>query len=427
MLTDWIYWLSSMPRDELIWLLAPILAIDGLRYCCTAICVWLVDLGSRILRVVTGRIETVEYPFCPSVSLIVAGLNEADCLEKTLTRIWGTYPKLQFIIVDDGSTDGMSGVANRFAAEHPDTIVITKRRGGKSSALNAGLAMSTSEIIIIVDADSELSDTAIWEIVQPLSDPQVAAVGGNVIVRNPNTNLLTRLQTFEYLRSILLGRMITSRLGILGIISGAFGAFRRSTLIQIGGWDVGPGEDEDLVLRIRKLGLRIDFAPYAECRTDVPESWRVLTRQRRRWEWAVVTFESRKHIDMANPFNKHFGWSNFLLFAERWLYNLIMPLCCWIYILWYLWFGKFDNLGFVVVLFYLTYVLGDFLQYLIILDYSNQKSRDVRLILLLPLLPFYQFYQRVVTTYAILEEIFTRRSFKDGFVPYHVREVTWHW
>ncbi len=79
----------------------------------------------------------------------------------------------------------------------------------------------------------------------------------------------------------------------------------------MGGWDVGPGEDEDVVLRIRKLGYKIEFVPQADCFTDAPESWKVLTKQRRRWEWAVVTFESRKHIDMANPFNKHFSFSNF--------------------------------------------------------------------------------------------------------------------
>jgi poly-beta-1,6-N-acetyl-D-glucosamine synthase len=371
--------------------------------------------------------EPSTYDYAPSVSVVIAGLNEADSLEQTLKLMWGTYPRLQFIIVDDGSTDGMSTIANRFAAEHRNVVVITKRRGGKSSALNAGLAMATNEIVVVVDADSELGQTAIWEIVQPLADPQVAAVGGNVIVRNANHNLLTRLQAFEYLRSILLGRIVMSRLGLLGIVSGAFGAFRRSTLEQLGGWDVGPGEDEDLILRIRKLGQRVEFAPAAECRTEAPVSWKVISKQRRRWEWAVVTFESRKHIDMANPFNGHFRFSNFLVFTERWLYNLILPLWCWIYVAWYAWFGDLSHIGHAMMLFYVMYVAGDFLQYLLILDYTSQKRSVAKLVVCVPLMPFYQLFMRVITTIAILEEIFNRRSYKDGFVPSHVRKATWHW
>ncbi len=339
MFAGWIYWLSSMRRDELVWLFVPVLAFDGARYCLPALCVWFYDLVTRCAKAFQSAEPAEPYPFAPSVSLVIAGLNEADCLERTLTRVWGSYPRLQVIVVDDGSTDGMSEVANAFAKDHPGLIIVTKKRGGKSSAMNAALPYATGEVIIIVDADSELSETAIWEVIQPLADPEVGAVSGNVSVRNSQANWLTRFQAFEYLRSIFLGRIVTSRLGILGIVSGAFGAFRRSLLEQLGGWDVGPGEDEDLILRIRKLGYRIEFAPYADCFTDAPESAKVLTKQRRRWEWAVVTFESRKHIDMANPFHRHFKLSNFVLFAERWIYNLILPLWLWIYVGWIIVFG----------------------------------------------------------------------------------------
>ncbi len=229
---------------------------------------------------------------------------------------------------------------------------------------------ATGEITIILDADSELSPGAIWKIVQPLADPTVRAVSGNVRVRNADQNLLTRIQAFEYLRSVFMGRIVMSRLGILGIVSGAFGAFRTSLIRDIGGWDVGPGEDEDMVLRIRKLGYQIEFQREADCHTDVPESWKVLTKQRRRWEWAVVTFDSRKHIDMANPLNEHFRLSNFVMFAERWLFNLLLPLWFWVYVGWLACHYDLTLLVYPTVLFYLLYMLGDLLQYLIILDYS---------------------------------------------------------
>ncbi len=85
------------------------------------------------------------------------------------------------------------------------------------------------------------------------------------------------------------------------------------------------------------------------------------------------------------------------------------------------------DLVYASVLYYWLYVLGDLIQYLIILDYALEPKRHLHLWYMIFWMPFYQLYQRIVTTYALLEEIFTRRSFKDGFVPAHVRQATWHW
>jgi len=105
------------------------------------------------------------------------------------------------IVVDDGSIGNMALVARQFAAKHPGVIVVSTRRGGKSSAMNAGLAFATGEITIILDADSERAPNALREIIQPLVNPTVGAVSGNVRVRNYRKNLLARLQAFKFLRS----------------------------------------------------------------------------------------------------------------------------------------------------------------------------------------------------------------------------------
>ena len=61
------------------------------------------------------------------------------------------------IVVDDGSTDGMTAAAQAFAEGREQILVIRRdRRGGKSSALNMGLHDATAEIVITLDADSKL-------------------------------------------------------------------------------------------------------------------------------------------------------------------------------------------------------------------------------------------------------------------------------
>lgn len=426
MLIDWISWLCSVPQTELLLLLCPIFLFDTPRYLFGSLAMWIWDFVQEAFFPVRGK-ESPSFDYCPSVCVVVAGLNEADGLERGLTNIWGSYPRLEIIVVDDGSSDGMSQVAQDFAKSHNGVRVVTKRRGGKSGAMNTALPLTKAEVIVIVDADSGLARDAIWEIVQPLADPKVGAVSGSVLVRNSQRNLLTRIQSFEYLRSILLGRMLSSRLGVLGIISGAFGAFRRSALDRVGGWDVGPGEDEDIVLRLRKVGYAIEFAPYAECYTDVPESLKVLAKQRRRWEWAVVTFESRKHIDMANPRNANFQWSNLMLFVERWVFNMFLPLWFWVYLLFVVMTVDMVYFANLSVAYYLIFAAAETMLWLIILYYSNNRTRDATCFWILPILPFYQLMQRCVTSWALLEEMLTRRSFSDSFVPSHVRRTTWKW
>ncbi len=269
MLIDWTHWLSSLRPSELLWFLAPLFFFDVIRYSLGSVLLCWYDIFRRLWS--PRRLRHFGYQ--PSVSVILAGLNEAATIDATLHSVWGTYPNMQIIVVDDGSHDGMTAVARNFAEAHAGVLVLRKpHRGGKSSALNFALPFIKSEIVIAVDTDSQLVENAIWEIVQPFRDPLVGAVGGTVIARNPFTNLATRLQALEYLRCIFIGRMLSERLGLLGIVSGAFGAFRREAMEKTNGWDVGPGEDGDLVLRLRKGGYRIRFAPYAQCLTNLPRA-----------------------------------------------------------------------------------------------------------------------------------------------------------
>ena len=109
---EWTFWLSSIPRDELLWLILPVVMFDGLRYCFSSLCMWSFDALNALVpgKSLVGKSSPVNlqssqssYRYCPSISLIVAGLNEGDSLRGTLQRLWGTYPKLQLIVVDDGS------------------------------------------------------------------------------------------------------------------------------------------------------------------------------------------------------------------------------------------------------------------------------------------------------------------------------------
>lgn len=458
MWTDWIHWLSSIAPNELLLIVLPLLCFDGVRYCFASVAMCLWDATQELIPrrspssppplqgegLGEGSAAGTNYDYLtphpspsskekptvgylPDVCVILAGLNESETIVSTLQSVWGSYPKLEIVVVDDGSSDGMAALAHEFAATHENVLVLRKpNRGGKSSALNFAIPFTEAEVVICVDTDSHLEPNAIFEIVQPFADSKVGAVAGTVLARNGGVNLVSQLQAAEYLRSIFLGRMLSSRLGILGIVSGAFGAFRREAIMATGGWDVGPGEDGDLVLRLRKAAWKIVHAPYAQCLTNVPLAWKTLFRQRRRWEWAIVTFECRKHVDMANIFSPNFRLSNLVMLLETWIFRIALSVVGLVILAW-LATTQPKLLGYVLLTNYVMYCGLEFLQWLVLMYYTPKPARDAWSLACLPLVPPYYLFLKLASVVAIFEEFLWRRSYDDNFVPVHVRRVTWHW
>jgi poly-beta-1,6-N-acetyl-D-glucosamine synthase len=404
-----------------------LLLTDVPRYALSklALCLW--HWLRETWRGLAGT-QLATFQHCPSVAVIVAGHNEEEIIEATLTSLWGSYPRLEIIVVDDGSTDGMAAAARRFARMHEHVLVLRRPdRGGKSSAMNFGLQFTQAEVIVVVDADSQLGPQAVWELVQPLKDPRVGAVAGAVIARNPFDSLATWLQAYEYLSTIFVGRMLSAWLGILGIVSGAFGAFRRSALERVHGWDAGPPEDLDLTLSLRKAGYKIAFAPYSQCFTEVPVTFWSLIKQRLRWERSgAIRNHCRKHVDLAYFWQANFRLSNLAVVVESWFFNVIAMYGIWVWALWF--FIRLpEDWWQILVTLYLCYLVFELLQVAATLFYSNSPRTDLAVCLVFFLMPLYQILQLAVRLIATTEEIVLRKSFQDNYVPPKVREATWHW
>ena len=171
----------------------------------------------------------------------------------------------------------MSEVARNCEREGKfDEFFRLHQRGGKSASVNLAIGAARGEIVVIADIDTTFDRDAVAIVLEYFADPTVGAVSGNLGVRNTSTNVITRQQAIEYAIGLALGRRIADALGILTIVSGAFGAFRRDALESVGRQDVEVGEDADLTMKLRRAGWRIRFAPDARALTDVPDKVSVL-------------------------------------------------------------------------------------------------------------------------------------------------------
>lgn len=114
------------------------------------------------------------------VSVIIPIYNIQDYLENCLNSCRKqTYRNIEFICVDDGSTDDSGMIADRFAAADPRFRVVHKTNGGLPSARKAGLKEATGDYIFHLDGDDELPDYAIELLAQEALAKDVDIVIGN--------------------------------------------------------------------------------------------------------------------------------------------------------------------------------------------------------------------------------------------------------
>jgi cellulose synthase/poly-beta-1,6-N-acetylglucosamine synthase-like glycosyltransferase len=243
------------------------------------------SLISLALFGLSGRSET-----CPasdaSVSVIVPTFNGGDGLDRTIASLrQQTLRPVEIIVVDDGSTDETRAIAERARALGLIEMVICHgTRCGRSAAVNAAARFASGDLLFTVDADTVFEPTAVARLAAAFKDRRVAGASCNIAIGNEGDSIWTGLQSVEYLMSISAGRSILDVVGAIACLSGACSMYRRDVFLRQGGLDVGPGEDIEFTLRLRRLGYLIRFVPEAWAETDGPASAIGLLRQRARWD-----------------------------------------------------------------------------------------------------------------------------------------------
>jgi glycosyltransferase involved in cell wall biosynthesis len=186
------------------------------------------------------------------VSVVIPCFNHAHFLPEAIESALGqSAPSVEVIVVDDGSTDNSADVATRYPVR-----IVRQANAGLSSARNTGLAASSGDTLIFLDADDRLR-------------PAAAAAGIAALQRRPDAMLafgrclLVNAQgvPLDTDQPRVVDRFYDELLRRNYIWTPALVAFRRSVLDELGGFDpsVNPSADYDLYLRVAR---RYPFAPH---------------------------------------------------------------------------------------------------------------------------------------------------------------------
>ena len=273
-------------------------------------------------------------PLSLPVSILVPAYDEAPVIVHSVRSLLASqYRELQVMVINDGSLDGTLAALKEafalvqvervpranlpsapvravYASPHDDRLlVVDKENGGKADALNCGIRYAAYPLFCAIDSDTLLDPAALARLVWSFqAEPETVATGGIVRivngsllqdgrlcqVRTPSSTLVN-VQIIEYLRAFLAGRAGWSRLNMLLIISGAFGLFRRETVVEAGGYDTTTvGEDAELIVRLhrhcrdRGRPYKITFVADPICWTQAPADTGALRRQRDRWQRGLL-------------------------------------------------------------------------------------------------------------------------------------------
>jgi poly-beta-1,6-N-acetyl-D-glucosamine synthase len=304
-----------------------------------------------------NRYETLKpllvSPFAPSVSVIVPVVNLQTSIIDTVRALFALqYNNFEIIVVNERSSDLSLIELTKFyqlqpaeysALTHIKTqrihryyksanpvfsklTVVDKASGGRADALNAGINISKSDLVLCVDADCFLNQDSLLKLVKPFLEEKERVISASSVKYLANSsekkdghliklkfpkNLLAAFQAVEYLKKFVTERMAWSSINGIPLFSGTVTLFDKEVLIEAGAFNSEAlRPDFELLIRMcrhmhdNSMSYKLAHIAESICRTEAPESLRVLGRERRTWN-AGIFQALRLHKSLL--FNSKYG------------------------------------------------------------------------------------------------------------------------
>lgn len=343
--------------------------------------------------------------FAGKVSIIIPAYNEEVNAVKTVKNLLlQDYADYEIIFVDDGSKDNTYSVVSDSFGHNPLVKIFSKSNGGKASALNLGIANSSGDFVVCIDADTQLMPDAIRRMMKYFTSSEVVAVAGNVKVGNQR-NILTKWQSIEYVTAQNFDRRAFDYLNCITVIPGAIGAFRKTAIEAAGGFMTDTlAEDCDLTMRLLRNKGVIRNCPDAIAVTEAPETLKQFMKQRFRWNYGVMQSFWKNKDACFNPKFKAFGMVSLpnILFFQI-IIPILSPVADLLFFLSFYWFWNSPESLHKIILYYGLFMAVDIS--VSVMAFLFEKEKLHRLFWLIPQRFVYRFLMYVILFKSIKKAI----------------------
>lgn len=128
----------------------------------------------------------------PLVTIITPSFNQAPYLEETINSVLGqTYPRIEYIIMDGGSTDGSVEIIKRY--QNKLAYWVSEKDRGQTDAINKGFARAKGEVLAWINSDDTLRPNAVEEAVRFLNEnPDIGLVYGDTHYIDEHSKVIGR-------------------------------------------------------------------------------------------------------------------------------------------------------------------------------------------------------------------------------------------
>lgn len=282
----------------------------------------------------------------PFVTVIIPAKNDPIIIRKSVeASLKSTYPNVEVICVNDGSTDNTGKVMDDLHNEHPESVKVIhlKQNLGKRKAIREALTNGSpkGDFIVLVDSDSVVEKNAIERLVCCFDDPDVGAVTATARPLNANQNFLTKIQDAWYDGQFAIMKGMESSLNSVTCCSGCLSAYRKEAVMpcldkwcndRFFGVEFKPGDDRHLtgyVLGGNKHYLdpnakswKVLYCEKAVVYSEVPSKFKQFINQQTRWKKSWV----RVFLFNAPFFYKNRSPISWLYYYTQMILSLISPI-----------------------------------------------------------------------------------------------------
>ncbi len=235
----------------------------------------------------------------PKITIVIPAYNEEGRIGEALEHLLSIdYPrdKLEIIVVDDGSSDNTSGIAESYGVK----VIKHMKNMGRGAAVKTGILNASGELIVTIDADTKPMRDSIRKLVSYMvQNRSIGAACGRLIPHRAE-GLLGIGQRVEYALGYAYTKSLKSSIGWMLIPSGAFSIYRRSLVIDAAAEET-IAEDFDMGLHIIEKGYRLGYLWDATAYTEIPLTLSSYIRQRVRWNVGGLQVMAKHWYMMFNP------------------------------------------------------------------------------------------------------------------------------
>ncbi|MBO5353508.1 MAG: putative glycosyltransferase, exosortase G system-associated [Lachnospiraceae bacterium] len=372
-----------------------------------------------------------ELDFLPQISLLIPVYNSAGTLEGCIDSIdKSTYPNelIDVILVNNKSPDNSFEIYVKCQEKYKTLKMQWLNAGqGKSKALNLALFNSEGKYIINIDSDGKLEEHALYNMVRKFeNNKDIHCMTGIILTEPPLVEqtkkkalrFLQRIEFLEYGQAFLVGRNYNSEYNTIFTLSGAFSAFRKSTILKTQLYNTNTiCEDAHLTMQVKKLlNQAVALCESAIFMVDPIESMEKLYTQRQRWQIGELEVFHMFHGTHNLKYRRFFSDANIRLLCVD--HTVAFPRLIWCFALVALGFYKYSMKMIATAMFwiYMMYVLVAFLNWIACIcflwDYEDLRKYYIQKFFYLFALPGYNMITFFIRMAGIVNSITRGSSWK---------------